>query len=312
MSMKSTVQRAVTSEIKLRQLKNHISKDNLRWLKYKWLPEYLYNIEEECHDFETIEQAVLESYKRQQLLKKQLSKCDQQGRKCLKRFKQQASDLLFILQYCSPEAPCNSHSCPICARESRRKLSNMLIGFGRQSGGGFKAMTVIYYNEIIRSQEFFEMVAEDVVRIKDKLRKQLSRSGYDDVVFGGFEVCYDRELKIWIPHFHLFTLVSDKRSERKLRYMLNTKRNSFFVDRKHVPLKIEEVFDFPCWATYTMKSDFFPKGLKGRISPPKLYILGLIKRHEYGLKLMQFGFKVGRNYSVLKRGVADRLSIENE
>lgn len=308
-SLKNSVRRA---RFKLKRQENEISKDNLKWLRYKGLPEYHFKIEMECPDFESMEQAVIESQERQRLLQKQLTACDQKKLKCSRSFKQQASELLSVLRSCSPEAPCNSHSCPICAREIRRRLSDDLMRFRSQNKGRLKAFTIIYYNEILSSDEFFKAGADDINRIKDKLRKQLSRSGYDDVVYGGFEVCYDRESKIWIPHFHLFTVVSDKRSERKLRKMLNSKRNSFFVDRKHVPLKIEEVSDFPCWATYTMKADFFPKGLKGRISPPKLYILGLIKRHEYAMELMRFGFKVGRNYTALKGGNDDLLSIGKE
>lgn len=65
------------------------------------------------------------------------------------------------------------------------------------------ALTVIYYDECLTSKDLYRF---DPDGIKNRLRKQLERSGFKQPMIGCLEVDYHSELKKWLPHFHLLVL----------------------------------------------------------------------------------------------------------
>ncbi|WP_147383605.1 hypothetical protein [Nitrosomonas supralitoralis] len=46
----------------------------------------------------------------------------------------------------------------------------------------------------------------DPKQLKDRLRQQLTRSGFRHPVIGGLELDYHEDIGLWIPHFHLLVV----------------------------------------------------------------------------------------------------------
>ncbi|WP_323914308.1 hypothetical protein [Aeromonas caviae] len=101
------------------------------------------------------------------------------------------------LSDCNEEDPCYSFACPECVRLLRLRKISQLTRFC-EDYTEWKVATFIYYDEMIR-----ELKHLDIVRLKDRLRKQLKRAGVTDIVIGFFEVDYQSEYQRWMPHFHL-------------------------------------------------------------------------------------------------------------
>lgn len=110
------------------------------------------------------------------------------------------------LSDCSEEDPCYSFACPECIKRFRVKKISQLTLFS-EDYSRWKVATFIYYDEMVR-----ELKHLNIVRLKDRLRKQLKRAGVTDIVIGFFEVDYQSEYQRWMPHFHLLVRCKNSHS----------------------------------------------------------------------------------------------------
>ncbi|WP_270831509.1 hypothetical protein [Aeromonas sp. QDB03] len=131
------------------------------------------------------------------------------------------------LSDCLDEEPCFSFACPECIRRFRIRKISQLVLFS-EDYTAWKVATFIYYDEMVR-----ELGHLDIVRLKNKLRKQLERAGVTDVVIGFFEVDFHSEYQRWMPHFHLLVRCknSDSSEWKKLR---NTFENQQMPSSVHI------------------------------------------------------------------------------
>lgn len=124
------------------------------------------------------------------------------------------------LSDCNEEEPCYSLACPECVRRLRLRKISQLARFC-EDYTEWKVATFIYYDEMISELKHLE-----IVRLKDRLRKQLKRAGVTDIVIGFFEVDYQSEYQRWMPHFHLLVRCKDSHSPQweKLRKVFANQR----------------------------------------------------------------------------------------
>ena len=101
------------------------------------------------------------------------------------------------LSDCNPDEPCHSFACAECVRRFRVKKINQLVRLC-EDYQKWSVVTIIYYDDMASS--LFRL---NIQKLKDRLRKQLSRAGVEGVVIGCFEADYHPEYKAWMPHFHL-------------------------------------------------------------------------------------------------------------
>ncbi len=126
--------------------------------------------------------------------------------KLLRSRDDEARSLAEKLSECNEEEPCYSLACPECVRLLRLRKISQLTRFC-EDYTEWKAATFIYYDEMARV-----LKRQDIVRLKDRLRKQLDRAGVKDIVIGFFEVDYQSEYQRWMPHFHLLVRCKDSHS----------------------------------------------------------------------------------------------------
>jgi len=139
-------------------------------------------------DFETINEVNGRSSLRQKALSKSSRK--------------DCGRLLDVLDGCCNSEPCGSAACPRCYREYRRWFYAEVCRLYEQYDEAH-TLTIIYYDECLTSKELYKF---DSKALKDRLRKQLERSGFEQPVIGCLEIDYHPEIKRWLLHFHVLVL----------------------------------------------------------------------------------------------------------
>lgn len=128
---------------------------------------------------------------------------------------------------CNDEDPCFSFACTVCMRKFRMRKISQLVFFC-EDYTEWKIATFIYYDEMVHKLGLF-----DIVRLKNKLRKQLERAGVTDVVIGFFEVDFHSEYQRWMPHFHLLVRCKNSYS-REWKKLRNTFENQQTPSNVHI------------------------------------------------------------------------------
>jgi hypothetical protein len=117
-----------------------------------------------------------------------------------------AQELTEILSDCEDDKPCLSFACPECVRLLRVKKISQLALFC-EDYTEWKVATFIYYDEMVR-----DLMDLDIGRLKERLRKQLQRSGVTNIVIGFLEMDHHTEYQRWLPHYHLLVRCQNSHS----------------------------------------------------------------------------------------------------
>ncbi|MBX3617242.1 hypothetical protein [Nitrosomonas sp.] len=145
---------------------------------------HFYDIRTDLPNFETLEDAKKESQIRQKAL-----------------IKGGYHDLAEKLADCAQDYRCESPACPRCVRHNRRGFYDAAAALSKQHDrANQRTVTLIYYSEAMTNEE---LESFDPNRLTERVRKQLTRSGFQNPVIGGLELDYHEDIDLWIPHFHL-------------------------------------------------------------------------------------------------------------
>ncbi len=120
-----------------------------------------------------------------------------------------------LIRCCELQDKCNSVACKICNRDFRIKRVDELVAKMRRDKGQWFAATIIDYNRAFHDDALFDF---DLRKAKDRMRKQIRRSGFDGPMFGTLELDRHRICGLWLPHFHLI-YKSTKNNERAVRVL---------------------------------------------------------------------------------------------
>lgn len=112
-------------------------------------------------------------------------------------------------------------------------------------------MTVLYSDQMMTDKEFYQF---DPIKLQNRFRQQLKRSGFNNPVIGQIEFDYHSESERWLPHLHLIAM-SDRDPTEVLRKRFFTKmkreNTGASVER---PIHVVELKDKPEQISYICKS----------------------------------------------------------
>lgn len=173
------------------------------------------NIKKLLPRFETYAEAVEETCKRKKILAKSHRGKDK--------------DLAAKLDRCSRKNRCKSAACSICFREFRMNKIPELVKLSNRTKKAY-ILTIIYY-EGLTNKELFKV---NLNKYKHRLRKQLKRANFADVVIGSIEFDFHAEFGMWLPHFHLLVL-GDKAPIQVLR-------KRFYSNIRPIPGRSSDIY----------------------------------------------------------------------
>lgn len=169
-----------------------------------------YDIRTDLPGFETLEDAKKESRIRQAALTKGGNR-----------------ELAIKLARCRQKRRCKSPACPKCVRHNRRGFCHAVTAHSKlHDMANQRTATLICHSEAMADEE---LESFDPNRLTEKVRKQLTRSGFQNPVIGGLELDYHEDIQLWIPHFHL--LVANDIGP------LETLRKKYLAKEKRPPSK---------------------------------------------------------------------------
>lgn len=165
-----------------------------------------YDIETDLPGFESEEDAANESQIRQNTL-----------------ISEGYRSLAWDLAHCVKKRPCMSPACPQCVRHNRRGFYHAATALSKQHDmANQRTVTLIYYSEAMTDEELDSF---DPTKLKERLRKQLTRCDFENPVIGGLELDYHEDICLWIPHFHLLvTNDIEALAELRKKYFRKEKR----------------------------------------------------------------------------------------
>jgi hypothetical protein len=124
---------------------------------------------------------------------------------------------------CAIYCRCMSPACPLCVRINRRGFYHAATRLSkRHKMANKRIVTLIYYSEAMTSEQLEDFYPN---RLKERVRKQLTRCGFQNPVIGGLELDYHEDIGLWVPHLHLL-VVDDIPALKTLRkrYLAKEKR----------------------------------------------------------------------------------------
>lgn len=136
---------------------------------------------------------------------------------------------------------CNSLACKLCNWRFRVQKVDEVVTKIRQDGGRWLVMTIIDYSKAFPIQALENF---DVKQAKDRMRKLLSRSGFEKPVLGCFEVDFHVQRGLWLPHFHLLVRNNkrNKKAIKKLRLKLVKLQSNHIKDKREArPIKVQRL-----------------------------------------------------------------------
>lgn len=146
------------------------------------------------------------------------------------------------LENCQPEQRCGSMACMVCQRTRRLNFVHKWLPLLR-AGPNYSMVTLIFYEEMLADRQ---LLGWKLAALKERLRKQLGRIGFNKPIFGGFEMDYhlythQPEASHWMPHFHLLVPSEPEKLQRLREYMLREKNQSVRKGRKNRPMREDKV-----------------------------------------------------------------------
>jgi hypothetical protein len=108
---------------------------------------------------------------------------------------------------------CEQTYCPRCARNFRRHITGELLRLNSEAGDR-PLILVVLLQQATRGQ----ILALDIQRYRQSLRKKLDRAGLGEVpVVGGFEMVYQAGPKQWVLHVNLVLFGGKKKAIRRFK-----------------------------------------------------------------------------------------------
>ncbi|WP_156292690.1 hypothetical protein [Serratia oryzae] len=202
-------------------------------------------IRKEMAKFETLAEANAENRTRITILRRVGNKLDEPV--CL--------ELADRLEGCIKGHPCGSMACSRCSRQRRLRLVNKWLDFF-QTHPDYVMVTLIFYDEMFPNKL---LLGWDLNRLKQRLRKQLERIGFEGTILGGFEMDYHRHTQQpdesrWMPHFHLLLPNDPAKIKQLHRYMLRPKNLHCRKGKVNRPMRKDPVVDVVHAFTYCFKA----------------------------------------------------------
>jgi len=209
---------------------------------------------------------------------------------------------------CIKNYRCMSPACPKCVRINRRGFYHAATRLSkRHKTVNKRIVTLIYFSAAMTSEELEEF---NPSTLKDRLRQQLVRCGFQNPVIGGLELDYHEDIGLWIPHFHLL-VVDDIPA-------LKTLRKRYLAKEKHPtsdstpegytsrPMLVQDLNDPPEQLSYLCKQRWHlirpyedPETGKRRTRKLRLkkneFIQSLTVLDSYTFSDLMFAFKVRVN-----------------
>lgn len=209
---------------------------------------------------------------------------------------------------CTKDCRCMSPACPRCVRINRRGFYHAAMTLSEQyNRANQRTVTLIYYSEAITSKQLKNFNPK---QLKDRLRQQLTRCGFQNPVIGGLELDYHEDIDLWVPHLHLL-VVDDINT-------LETLRNRYLAKEKcpasdstpegytSRPMLVQVLKNPPKQLSYLCKQRWqlirpYEDPEKGKRRTRKLrlkkneFIQSLIVLNSYTFSDLMFTFKVRVN-----------------
>lgn len=189
-------------------------------------------IRREMHGFETLKDCQKENHTRIKRLRR-VGKLPG---------KQVCLNLAEKLENCQPEQQCGSMACMACQRTRRLNFVGKWLPYLR-ANPEYSMVTLIFYEEMLADRQ---LLGWKQAALKERLRKQLVRIGFNKPIFGGFEMDYhfythQPEASHWMPHFHLLMPREPEKLQRLRKYMLREQNQSVRKGRKNRPMREDKV-----------------------------------------------------------------------
>ncbi|MGF1785273.1 hypothetical protein L4D00_05720 [Photobacterium swingsii] len=108
--------------------------------------------------------------------------------------------------------------------------------------------------------EHTELANFNVRRTKDRLRKQIVRTGFEGPIFGSVELDYHDSCKLWLPHAHLVVPITKNNCVAKSNLeKMYARKNLKHIkqNRKAIPLNFDKVNHEQHQISYCFKLSFF-------------------------------------------------------
>lgn len=132
-----------------------------------------------------------------------------------------------LIRCSEQQEKCNSVACKVCNRDFRIKRVDELVAKIRRDKGQWRVITIIDYNRAFRDEALLDF---DPRKAKDRMRKQIRRSGFDGPMFGTLELDRHRSCGLWLPHFHLIYQLT----RSNVRAVPALRRNTKRLQRVHI------------------------------------------------------------------------------
>jgi hypothetical protein len=154
-----------------------------------------------------------------------------------------------IISNCVKRRPCGSAACPICFRVKRISSSEETSRINDMYPRAW-TMTAVYYSEAMTGEQ---LASCDPLKISNRLRTQLRRSGFKHPVVGSIEFDFHEESGLWLPHYHLITF-DDKEARERLRKVLKSVANHGPDNKINRPFRVDKLKDPAEQISYLLKS----------------------------------------------------------
>lgn len=162
--------------------------------------------------------------------------------------------LINNLENCTIYKPCKSMACAQCQYIRRlRYLAKWLPYFDGDIE--HKMVTLIFYQEMMSTKDLKKWTPD---LLRQRLRKELSRIGFNGTITGGFDMDYHQYTHApkeshWMPHFHLLIPNEPEKLEKLRTYML--KDNNLYARkaRTNRPMRIDDINEIFPVLSYCVK-----------------------------------------------------------
>lgn len=166
-----------------------------------------------------------------------------------KKGKEEGRILALKIDECTLKHPCGSGACRLCSRAFRVLIFNRTKRFLESCNLPCSLVTIVYFQDAMTDAQLAKM---ELASLKSRLRKQLHRAGLKSEVIGSFELDYQSDIELWMPHFHLLVFANRDEIEA-LRGPLLKKNFLKGLNRIFKPLRVDKIKEFDDLITYIYK-----------------------------------------------------------
>ncbi|WP_061014986.1 hypothetical protein [Photobacterium leiognathi] len=146
-----------------------------------------------------------------------------------------------LIRCSEQQEKCNSVACKVCNRDFRIKRVDELVSKIRRDKGQWHVVTIIDYNRAFSDSYLLDFEPR---KAKDRMRKQICRSGFEGPMFGTLELDRHRSCGLWLPHFHLIYQAT-KHNERAVcvlrKHIQRLQRQHIKQESDARPFKVQKL-----------------------------------------------------------------------